>query len=197
VVDLLVADLRRRLADRRLELRLSEAARRHIAAEGFDPVYGARPLRRYLQRQLETRIGRALLRGDVTDGSTLTVDHSGDGGSPSPGTRRSRMRRSPDKGHHLQPPGGQARRHAVSPSRGGNGMAPPQRRAMTGDVIQSKWFYCLRHRRVEPLHGCRAVDRLGPYPDRQTASRALDIARERTEAADRYDREWWDDEDED
>jgi ATP-dependent Clp protease ATP-binding subunit ClpB len=76
VVDLLVADLRRRLADRRLTLELTEAARRHIAAEGFDPVYGARPLRRYLQREVETRIGRALLRGDVVDGSTVVMDYS-------------------------------------------------------------------------------------------------------------------------
>jgi ATP-dependent Clp protease ATP-binding subunit ClpB len=75
VVDLLVADLRRRLGDRQLDLELAEAARRHIAAEGFDPVYGARPLRRYLQREVETRIGRALLTGDVTDGSTVIVDH--------------------------------------------------------------------------------------------------------------------------
>jgi ATP-dependent Clp protease ATP-binding subunit ClpB len=79
VVDLLVEDLRRRLADRRLTLELTEAARRHIAAEGFDPVYGARPLRRYLQHQLETRIGRALLAGDVPDGATITVDATTDG----------------------------------------------------------------------------------------------------------------------
>jgi ATP-dependent Clp protease ATP-binding subunit ClpB len=79
VVDLLVEDLRQRLADRRLKLKLTEAARRHIAAEGFDPVYGARPLRRYLQHQLETRIGRALLAGDVPDGATLTVDVTTDG----------------------------------------------------------------------------------------------------------------------
>jgi ATP-dependent Clp protease ATP-binding subunit ClpB len=79
VVDLLVVDLRRRLADRQLDLQLSEAARRHIAAEGFDPVYGARPLRRYLQREVETRIGRALLSGDVTDGSTVVVDHTDEG----------------------------------------------------------------------------------------------------------------------
>jgi ATP-dependent Clp protease ATP-binding subunit ClpB len=76
VVDLLAADLRSRLADRQLTLELTEAARRHIAAEGFDPVYGARPLRRYLQREVETRIGRALLSGDVLDGSTVIVDHT-------------------------------------------------------------------------------------------------------------------------
>jgi ATP-dependent Clp protease ATP-binding subunit ClpB len=76
VVDLLAADLRRRLADRQLTLELTEAARRHVAAEGFDPVYGARPLRRYLQREVETRIGRALLGGDIADGSTVVVDHT-------------------------------------------------------------------------------------------------------------------------
>jgi ATP-dependent Clp protease ATP-binding subunit ClpB len=80
VVDLLVRDLRNRLADRRLELELTGEARRHVAAEGFDPVYGARPLRRYLQREVETRIGRALLTGDVVDGSTVIVDHSPDDG---------------------------------------------------------------------------------------------------------------------
>jgi ATP-dependent Clp protease ATP-binding subunit ClpB len=80
VVDLLVADLHRRLADRQLRLELTEAARRHIAAEGFDPVYGARPLRRYLQRGVETRIGRALLSGDGADGSTVIVDHTADTG---------------------------------------------------------------------------------------------------------------------
>ncbi|MFD0275198.1 ATP-dependent chaperone ClpB [Kitasatospora sp. NPDC127111] len=74
VVDLLTEDLRHRLADRRLDLRLTEAARRHIADQGFDPVYGARPLRRFIQREVETRIGRALLAGDVTDGSTITAD---------------------------------------------------------------------------------------------------------------------------
>ena len=50
-----------------------------------------------------------------------------------------------------------------------------------------EWYYCLKHREVEPYGGCRAADRLGPYPDRDTAARALEIARERTEAADRAD----------
>ena len=53
-----------------------------------------------------------------------------------------------------------------------------------------QWFYCLKHNTVEGPDGCRAADRLGPYPDRETAARALEIARERTEAADRADREW-------
>ena len=76
VVDLLVEDLHRRLAERRLDLKLTDAARQHIAAEGFDPVYGARPLRRFLQHQLETRIGRALLTDTIPNGSTITVDHT-------------------------------------------------------------------------------------------------------------------------
>jgi hypothetical protein len=57
-------------------------------------------------------------------------------------------------------------------------------------MSDEQWFYCLKHGTVEPAEGCRAADRLGPYPDRETAALALDIARERTEAADRADREW-------
>ncbi|MEO3875566.1 ATP-dependent chaperone ClpB [Nonomuraea sp. B12E4] len=73
IVDLMFADIRRRLADRRLTLDVSEEARRLIANEGYDPVYGARPLRRFISREVETRIGRALLAGDVPDGSTIVV----------------------------------------------------------------------------------------------------------------------------
>ena len=78
IVGLLVRDLRDRLRDRHLELELTSAAVEHVAAEGFDPVYGARPLRRYIQHQLETRIGRALLAGDVLDGARIIVDKVGD-----------------------------------------------------------------------------------------------------------------------
>ncbi|MFH0883303.1 MAG: ATP-dependent chaperone ClpB [bacterium] len=74
IVDLQTNDLRRRLADRRMTLTLTNAAREHVARQGFDPVYGARPLKRYLQHELETRIGRALIAGEVLDGSDLTVD---------------------------------------------------------------------------------------------------------------------------
>ncbi|HKK00717.1 MAG TPA: ATP-dependent chaperone ClpB [Desulfuromonadales bacterium] len=61
IVDLLTAELRKRLAQRRLSLELTEAARRFIAETAYDPVYGARPLKRYLQHTLETRIARALI----------------------------------------------------------------------------------------------------------------------------------------
>jgi len=74
IVDLMFDDLRARLADRRMVLELTEAGRRLIADEGFDPVYGARPLRRFISREVETRIARALLAGDVEDGAVVTVD---------------------------------------------------------------------------------------------------------------------------
>jgi ATP-dependent Clp protease ATP-binding subunit ClpB len=73
IVDLLLNLLRQRLAERRLTLDLSDAAREHIAREGYDPVYGARPLKRYLQREVETRLSRKLLQGDIPDGSNLTL----------------------------------------------------------------------------------------------------------------------------
>ena len=78
VVALMVGELRARLAARRIELDISAAAREYIARQGFDPVYGARPLRRYLQRELETRIGRALIAGEVEDGAHIYVDLEND-----------------------------------------------------------------------------------------------------------------------
>lgn len=54
----------------------------------------------------------------------------------------------------------------------------------------TSWFFCLRHREVESGAGCRSAERLGPYADRATAARALDIARERTKAVDESDRRW-------
>ena len=74
IVVLLTEQLRQRLADRDLLLELTDAATKHIASEGFDPVYGARPLKRFLQHELETKIGRALIAGDVPQGGTVRVD---------------------------------------------------------------------------------------------------------------------------
>ncbi|HSU81941.1 MAG TPA: ATP-dependent chaperone ClpB [Thermoanaerobaculia bacterium] len=74
IVDLQTEDLRRRLTDRGVRLELTEAAREHVARQGYDPVYGARPLKRYLQHELESRIARALVAGEVTDGSVVRVD---------------------------------------------------------------------------------------------------------------------------
>jgi len=73
IVDLLVEDLRKRLADREITLELTDEARQFIAEKGFDPVYGARPLKRYLQRELETKVGRALVAGEIADGQALRI----------------------------------------------------------------------------------------------------------------------------
>jgi ATP-dependent Clp protease ATP-binding subunit ClpB len=74
IVDLQVEDVRRRLSERRLTVELTEAARELIAREGYDPVYGARPLRRFIQREVETRIARALVGGEIMDGATIVLD---------------------------------------------------------------------------------------------------------------------------
>ncbi|MBD3336305.1 MAG: ATP-dependent chaperone ClpB [Candidatus Eisenbacteria bacterium] len=73
IIDLLTRDLQRRLDDRRIRLVLTDAARDLISEAGYDPVYGARPLKRFLQRELETRIGRRLISGEVADGSVVTA----------------------------------------------------------------------------------------------------------------------------
>lgn len=57
-------------------------------------------------------------------------------------------------------------------------------------MADSDWYYCTKHQTVESGAGCRALDRMGPYPDRETASRAIEIAHERTAKNDAADREW-------
>jgi ATP-dependent Clp protease ATP-binding subunit ClpB len=74
IVELMLDELRSRLSARRITLEVDESARRLIAERGFDPVFGARPLRRFIEHEVETRIGRALLRGDVHDGAVVRVE---------------------------------------------------------------------------------------------------------------------------
>ncbi|ACC82795.1 ATP-dependent chaperone ClpB [Nostoc punctiforme UO1] len=74
IVLLQVQRLRQRLADRKISLKLSDAALDFLAEVGYDPVYGARPLKRAIQRELETQIAKAILRGEFTDGNTIFVD---------------------------------------------------------------------------------------------------------------------------
>jgi ATP-dependent Clp protease ATP-binding subunit ClpB len=69
-----VARLARRLADRRLTLTVTPAAREWLALTGFDPVYGARPLRRLVQSAIGDQLARALLSGEIADGDRVTVD---------------------------------------------------------------------------------------------------------------------------
>ena len=76
IVDLMLDDLRARLGERQMKLEITSDARRFIAQQGYDPVYGARPLRRFIGREVETRIGRALLSGDVLDGAVIRIDYA-------------------------------------------------------------------------------------------------------------------------
>jgi ATP-dependent Clp protease ATP-binding subunit ClpB len=74
IVSLYVDRLARRLSDRRLELAVTPQARGWLAERGYDPVYGARPLRRLMQRQIDDQLARGILSGDVRDGDTVRVD---------------------------------------------------------------------------------------------------------------------------
>ena len=74
IIDLLVESLRKRLAEQNLKLDLSEEAKALIIQRGYDPLYGARPLRRVLQSSVETLVARTILRGDLAPGATITVD---------------------------------------------------------------------------------------------------------------------------
>ena len=74
IIDIMVSSLRERLADKELGLSITDAAKQLIIDRGFDPLYGARPLRRYLQSSVETLIARAILGGSLAAGSTITVD---------------------------------------------------------------------------------------------------------------------------
>ena len=74
IVDLLVADLNRRLKDQELSLRLTDTAKDYIIEGGYDPVYGARPLKRYLQKYVETLTAKLILSGSVRAEDTIVID---------------------------------------------------------------------------------------------------------------------------
>ena len=79
IVDIQLDGLRSRLHERNIELVVDEAARRHLAGEGYDPAYGARPLKRLIQRSIENELAVALLDGRFTEGDTIEIglDDSG------------------------------------------------------------------------------------------------------------------------
>jgi ATP-dependent Clp protease ATP-binding subunit ClpB len=74
IVELQLQLLRGRLAERHIELELTDSAKLYVAREGYDPVYGARPLRRFLQRCIETPLSRQLIGGQIGDYTRVTVD---------------------------------------------------------------------------------------------------------------------------
>jgi ATP-dependent Clp protease ATP-binding subunit ClpB len=78
IVEIQLDGLRRRLGERRITLEITEAAKAHLARVGYDPVFGARPLKRAVQREVETPIARLIVAGKVKDGGTVRVDAAGD-----------------------------------------------------------------------------------------------------------------------
>src|SRR5207249_8203586 len=78
IVDIQLERLRARLRDRHVEIDLTPAARRHLVRIGYDPSYGARPLKRAIQKSVETQLGFQLLEGKVRDGQSVLVDYDPD-----------------------------------------------------------------------------------------------------------------------
>ena len=74
IVDLVVKDLNRRIVDQQLKIVLTDEAKEYVIEKGYDPVYGARPLKRYLQSSVETLAARHILAGTVHEGDTITLD---------------------------------------------------------------------------------------------------------------------------
>jgi ATP-dependent Clp protease ATP-binding subunit ClpB len=81
IVEIQLAGLRKRLEERKIEIVLSEEARRHLVRSGYDPNFGARPLKRAIQREIETPLARLLLRGEVRDHQTVAVELDAAGGA--------------------------------------------------------------------------------------------------------------------
>ncbi len=77
IIDLQIADLQKRLEDKELKVILTDAAKKYVIDNAYDPIYGARPLKRFLQRKVETLIGRMIIAGETHEGSTLIVDEDG------------------------------------------------------------------------------------------------------------------------
>ena len=74
IIHLLIADVNRRLADKELQVRLTDAAESYITEHGFDPMYGARPLKRYVQKTVETLAAKLILKGDINTGDDIVID---------------------------------------------------------------------------------------------------------------------------
>src|SRR5690606_34946172 len=78
IVDIQMEQIQKRLADRNIRISVSEKAKKFIAEQAYDPVYGARPLKRFLQRNIETQLGRKFIAGEVKDGSQIEIEVKND-----------------------------------------------------------------------------------------------------------------------
>ena len=78
IINLLITDLNKRLSDREITVELTDAAKQYIVDNGYDPVYGARPLKRFLQKHVETLSAKLILADEVREGDTILIDVEGD-----------------------------------------------------------------------------------------------------------------------
>ena len=78
IVDIQFEEIKRRIKDRGINIELTEKAKRLVVERSFDPVYGARPIRRFLERTIETELARLIIRGEIGEGSTVIIDSNGD-----------------------------------------------------------------------------------------------------------------------
>ena len=78
IVDILIKDVNKRLADKELKIKLTDSAKQFIVDNGFDPMYGARPLKRYVQKTVETLAAKLILKGDINVGDDIVIDVAGD-----------------------------------------------------------------------------------------------------------------------
>jgi len=74
IIDLLVASINKRLAERNISIELTEGAKEHLVRLGYDPAYGARPLKRTLQKHLETPLANLIIKGEIKEGQRVMVD---------------------------------------------------------------------------------------------------------------------------
>ena len=77
IVDLLIGDLNKRLKDKQLKVEITDAAKEHIINSAYDPIYGARPLKRFIQSKIETLLARRIIGGDIDQGSVINIDYDG------------------------------------------------------------------------------------------------------------------------
>jgi ATP-dependent Clp protease ATP-binding subunit ClpB len=78
IVDIFLEDIKSRLKDKNITMKVTDAAKELMAEEGYDPIYGARPLKRYIESVLETSIAKKIIRGEIYDGSVISVDAKGE-----------------------------------------------------------------------------------------------------------------------
>lgn len=79
IIDLSLKDIQKRLEDRRLVLKVSDTAKQYMAQDAYNPAFGARPVKRYMQKFIETEIGKMIIKGNVTEGKTINIDYVDDG----------------------------------------------------------------------------------------------------------------------